>query len=301
MKKTICAICGTLNNSILLYPARLDSESLDAETFSARRQPKGRRVHYQLVRCSACGLVRSDPVFEGSQLEELYGRSKFTYRQETGNLKRTYGHYLKKAARYLNHRGGYLDIGCGNGFMLDVASKIGFEKVYGIEPSLDAVQQAPPYLRGNIKIGMFKPGLFDKNFFDLITIFQTLDHLEDPLGVLKECKEILKPGGVILAINHDIRALPNRILGARSPIVDIEHTYLYNKNTQKRLFLGAGFRVLDIFSVKNWFTLNYLISLLPLRKNIQDFLIGLAGKIGIGRLSIKIKPGNLGIIAKKNE
>ena len=57
---TRCAICGTLDNALELYAANFTTNALNPEVFSARRLPD--RLHFRLVRCLSCGLVRSDPV-----------------------------------------------------------------------------------------------------------------------------------------------------------------------------------------------------------------------------------------------
>ncbi len=74
---TSCAICKTEGNAVELYPANFDMRALNSAVFSARRLPD--RIHYRLVKCSTCGLVRSDPVAPPAVLATLYQRSTFTY------------------------------------------------------------------------------------------------------------------------------------------------------------------------------------------------------------------------------
>src|ERR1700694_1263486 len=92
---TACAICGTFGNAVELYPPTYDESSFNERIFSARRLPD--TIHYRLVRCRACGLVRSDPAADQAGLSGLYGRSSFDYASEVPNLRRTYGRYLAKA------------------------------------------------------------------------------------------------------------------------------------------------------------------------------------------------------------
>ena len=97
---TTCAICGAGTTSELLYRATVAPSDLTAGVFSARRLPD--RVHYQMVRCATCGLVRSDPVIESALLHRLYAESTFDYGAEVDDLRSTYGRYLEK----LRRRGG---------------------------------------------------------------------------------------------------------------------------------------------------------------------------------------------------
>src|SRR5271170_5057215 len=103
LQRTRCAICGSEGNAAELYPANFEVEALNPEVFSARRLPD--RVHYRLVKCNSCGLVRSDPVADPSLLERLYHASTFTYNEEVADLKRTYGRYLAR----LDHLGARKD------------------------------------------------------------------------------------------------------------------------------------------------------------------------------------------------
>ena len=68
---TRCAICRTEGNSELVYAASLDADAFTPAIFSARRSPD--RIHYRIVRCLTCGLIRSDPVASDELLTDLFG------------------------------------------------------------------------------------------------------------------------------------------------------------------------------------------------------------------------------------
>ena len=116
LRNTRCAICGTEGNARELYPANFDLQALNPAVFSARRLPD--RVHYRLMKCNACGLVRSDPVAPPELLAQLYHQSTFTYTDEVADLKRTYGRYLARLDSCGARKDALLEIGCGNGFFL---------------------------------------------------------------------------------------------------------------------------------------------------------------------------------------
>jgi SAM-dependent methyltransferase len=213
---TRCAICGTETASEELYPANLDAASFTPEIFSARRLPD--QMHYRMVQCSRCGLVRSDPVLGADALAELYRDSTFDYGEELDGLRVTYSAALDRAAGRLESTRGLVDIGCGSGFVLDVAQERGWTGVRGVEPSADAVAKAAPAIQPLIVQEMMGPGLFEPESMSAVTLFQVLDHMPDPAGLLRDCREILRPGGVILAFNHNVTAWSARILGERSPI-----------------------------------------------------------------------------------
>src|ERR1017187_7688894 len=158
LRDTRCAICGTEGNAAELYPANFDLQALNPAVFSARRLPD--RVHYRLVKCRACGLVRSDPVAPPELLAQLYHQSTFTYTDEVADLKRTCGRYLARLDRCGARKNALLEIGCGNGFFLQQALLQGYRSVRGVEPSRAAVTQAAPEVRGSTVCDLMRPGLF---------------------------------------------------------------------------------------------------------------------------------------------
>lgn len=295
-----CAICGTLGNSTELYPARLEDEAIDAKAFSARRF-YDRKIHFRWARCNQCGLLRSDPVLVAHEdLEKLYQESHFTYDAEVENLTNTYGRYLKKASVYNNKKERLLEIGCGNGFFLEEALRQGYSEVFGVEPSREAVAKAPEAIRKNIRMEMFRGDLFQQNFFDVVSIFQTLDHLTDPSMFLKDCFAILKPGGIFLAFNHNAGSWSANILGERSPIIDIEHTYLYDTKTMRTIFERNGFIVHEVHGAFNKISLEYLWTLVPIVPlRIKRAISGFLRWSRLGKIRVWAPLGNLYCIAQK--
>ena len=296
LSPTRCAICGTENYTHVLYPANFNADDFSPAVFSARRSPD--RVHYRIVKCLRCGLVRSDPVADPAVISSLYSLSGFRYEAEVNNLTTTYGRYLSELDRLGGRKDALLEIGCGNGFLLEEAHRRGYTIVRGVEPSTDAVVQAPPSVRAGIVVDVMRPGLFEEETFDAICLFQVLDHLPDPASVLGECLRLLRPGGLVLCLNHDVGALSARLLGARSPIIDIEHAYLFSRATIAELFERQGYRLLVCSGVRNTYSLRYLAHLLPLPKRVKiGVLNALDGRLGSRRLTMRL--GNLYVVAQR--
>ena len=296
---TRCAICGTEGNSATVYPANFDAGAFTPEIFSARRNPD--RIHYRLVSCLTCGLFRSDPVASDDVLSDLYARSEFHYGEETTSLSSTYGRYLAECARFWSRKDALLEIGCGNGFFLEEARRLGYATVRGVEPSTDAVAQAPPELRDAIVVDIMRPGLFEEQSFDVVCFFQVLDHLPDPGAVLRECFHILRPGGLVLCLNHDAGALSARVLKEKSPIVDIEHTYLYSRQTLARLLEAQGYTVRRGGAVRNTYSLRYLTHLLPLPGAVKRSTAAALHAARLESVRLSVKLGNQFMIAQRPE
>ncbi len=297
MKEMQCAICSGGSEYKVLYQERFTLETLNENTFSARRTPD--RSHYRIVRCQNCGLVFSTPVLEDQEIERLYRGSKLTYDAMTESLQKTYGFYLQRIGNLVPNKDRLLEIGCGNGFFLEKALELGYKNVYGVEPSSEAISKAAPAIARNIVNDVFTSGQFEGSFFDVICFFQTLDHVIDPNEFLRLCYLYLKPGGIILSITHNIDALSSRLLGEKCPMIDIEHIYLFNKKTLREIFSRNGFHVIEVFNVANTFPIEYYLQMMPLPGSVKDILNRLLSGLRLKDINITAQLGNIGIIARK--
>ncbi len=301
LHETICAICGSKENSTELYKANVTPNDFTPEIFSARRLPD--KIHYRIVRCNNCGLVRSDPTIHSNILTTLYAKSIQNYDLEVKNLTDTYFKYVQEAIKILGiksiPKAGFLEIGCGSGFLLEKAIEYGFGLVLGIEPSVEAVNKSSAHIRPAIICDMLQPGMLQKENFDLICMFQVFDHIANPNALLSECVKALKPGGGLLIFNHDVRALSALVLGENSPIFDVEHTYLYNQNTIGKIAQKHGLKIKIISSATNRISLRHLTHLLPIKQSIKLYLLNKLKNTVFGNFVISLKLGNLFIIAQK--
>ena len=300
MINTICAICQTNKNTLVLYKERINYEAVDSKTFSARRIPD--RSHYRFLKCQRCGLIFSNPIFSENKIGNLYKSSIFTYDKESEFLKKTYFNYFNQYILGTNKYKSLkvLEIGCGNGFFLDELIKNGVKDVYGVEPGKKMVNSSSKALKNRIKIGIFKKNQYPKESFDVICCFHTLDHIVNLNSFINEMNTVLKKNGKILIIVHNTNGLSVKILKENSPIFDIEHIYLFNQYNLKNVFKISGFKNLDTFNVVNTYPLSYWISLFPINLKIKKKLINLLNQIGIGRFGISLNAGNIGLVATKN-
>jgi SAM-dependent methyltransferase len=188
-----------------------------------------------------------------------------------------------------------LEIGCGSGFFLERAVACGCGEVRGVEPSRHAVEMAPAGVRDRIVCNVFRPGLFPPGSFDLVCAFQVFDHMAHPAAVLEACREVLAPGGRALFIQHDAGAWANRLLGERSPIIDVEHIFLYDRRTIARIFTQCGFEVERVFAVRNRYPLSYWAKLAPLPAAFKSVISNSV----VGRIPLSWSSGNLGIVAQR--
>lgn len=296
--KKKCLFCANDKNLETLYARNFDERKLTPQIFSARRVTE--HFHYQIVRCKECGLVFSREILEDKELARLYGQSEFTYSDYAHVIRRDYWRPLKPYISAVS-KGSALEIGCGNGFFLEELVKQGFQNVMGCEPSLDAKQKACPDIRENISLGFFREGDYEKNSFDLICSFQTLDHMPDPQAILESTYRLIKPGGWIYLVVHDVDSLQARLLREYSPIIDIEHIYLFNKRTLRRLLEQTGFNIVRISELENSYPMEYWFKMAPMPSLLKQFGKSFLKWTGIGKIALPLKVGNIVALAKRNK
>jgi SAM-dependent methyltransferase len=293
---TKCPICESLGNAVPVYLSNVDESSFSTEIFSARRLPD--RRHYQWVRCNACTLLRSDPIFD-IDLEKLYVSSTFDYSAEVEGLSRTYFELLEKACDGDVQGKSLLEIGGGNGFVLEVALEGGFQIVAGVEPSIGAITAARDDIKPHMIASIMKENLVPDNSFDVVAMFHTLDHLPDPVDTLKLAYKSLKVGGVIVVAIHNESSWSAKLLRERSPIIDVEHTHLYSKKTAELIFTKSGFANVKSGSYKNYYSLAYLIHLIPIPSTLKKFILNSWFGGFMRRLKVRVCLGNMYVIGSK--
>ena len=244
-------------------------------------------------------MTYSSPAASLETAEAAYREASFEAAAESMYAARTYAGYLK---RRVVGRGAALDIGCGDGAFLRELVALGFDPVSGIEPSRAPVEAAPADVRPRIRQEMFGATRFAAESFDLVTCFQTIEHVYEPRRVVEEIARILKPGGAAFLVAHDVDALSARVLGARSPIFDIEHLQLLNRHSARILMERAGFSDVQIFPISNTYPLAYWWKLLPVPARPKSWLLRSlqSGALQwLGRVTASLPAGNIGILGTK--
>ncbi|MBU6376677.1 MAG: class I SAM-dependent methyltransferase [Bdellovibrionales bacterium] len=178
-----------------------------------------------------------------------------------------------------------LDLGAGDGSFLAELQRRGAQSLSGIEASLAAMERAPPQIRSIIEPIFLDPrsASFQEwvgrhsSSAGYLTCFQLIEHLHEPLEVLRAARGTLRPGGYLLIVSHDVSGWVQRLFRSRSPLLDVEHFQLFSKKTLADLLRRAGFESVQVSSFSNrhsvahWLQLSPLPS--PLRQRLAKVLI----------------------------
>lgn len=138
-----------------------------------------------------------------------------------------------------------LDVGCSSGAFLNTAVKLGF-RAEGVEPAPKAAATAQA---AGLKVhqGLLQEAGYADGQFDAITLFEVIEHLQQPLELLHECQRILRPGGILLIGTGNAASWSMAAMGARWEYLDIAkhggHVSFFSPGSIASLAQRGGFSV----------------------------------------------------------
>lgn len=237
----------------------------------AATRPYLYKNEYELYRCPACGLIQTDLKENYAQfVKRYYGKGYFAGKQEFG----AYANYLEdkpyitrnlqkfvNIAKTYKKSGKLLDVGCAMGFLIELASKAGFD-AYGIEPSDYAYAQAYKKFGNKITKGTVDSAKYPSKTFDVIVLSDVIEHLADPAADLKKLARFLKDDGIFLIATGNIDSLAAKILGRRWTFFSPpQHLFFFNHQTMKELLNQAGLAFVKSSTIGKWLSLRYIFHL----------------------------------------
>jgi SAM-dependent methyltransferase len=292
-----CPVCDTGNDFRIFAEAAFDTKALDAFAYASRKVPE--YMHYRLLECRRCDALYSSPAPAEAALEHAYHDAAFDSGEEARFASLAYAEFLPAILQKLTHRKCALDIGTGDGAFLEQLDHYGFERLIGVEPSEAPIAAAKPWIRPLIRKGLFRAAEFEAGSFSLITCFQTLEHVYDPIALCEQAYALLKEGGSFFVVSHNRRALSAQLLGLKSPIFDIEHLQLFSPRSLRQALERVGFTEIEFHPVLNRYPLHYWLKLFPLRPDLKSRLLTRLKQTRLGNLPIKIAAGNVAAVAYK--
>jgi SAM-dependent methyltransferase len=286
-----CPTCGSRTYAKFANK-RIADERFNEFTFASRKQPEF--MCFRLVRCKRCDLVYTPNPPSKEFLESAYSSASYDSQVEAQAAAKSYAYALSPyISRFSEERGAAVDVGAGNGALLPWLLKQGFKPVIGIEPSPAAIQAALPEIAPLIQCGMFSETLLNNIHPTLICSFMTLEHISDPKAFASNAFKALQPGGMIAIIVHNWRAPFNRLLGLRSPIIDVEHLQLYSSNSIDSLLKQAGFQAIQRTSFVNTYPLDYWLKLSPLPTSLKHIIVLLLKRLSLAKRPLSMPVGNM--------
>ena len=192
-----------------------------------------------MVSCQTCGFHFSQKIPSEKEIVDFYdGYGRDDYLSPL-TIKR-YHELLDEFEKYRKHNK-ILDVGCGIGYFLEVAQERGWE-VYGTEYTDKAVEICEK--KGiQVEQGKLNPEDFDIESFDIITSFEVLEHINNPIEEINNFYSLLRKGGLVYLTTPNFNSLLRyRLKEAYNVITYPEHLSYYTPKTINKLFKSIGFR-----------------------------------------------------------
>jgi 2-polyprenyl-3-methyl-5-hydroxy-6-metoxy-1,4-benzoquinol methylase len=286
-----CNLCGS-NDWRVLFPAtsRLGA-GFDASTFRCTNSGYG--SHAQIVRCSRCGHVYANPRWSPEELLLAYGDVvDDLYDSERVGREMTFRQHLKMIERLTGPGEGrrLLDVGAYIGVFVEVAGAAAWN-AQGIEPSGWAVSIAKE--RGlNVRHGIQEDLGAEAGTFDVVTMWDVIEHVHDPAGEIRGARALLKPGGLLVIHTMDVDSVFAKVSGSRWPWLMDMHLNYFSRRSLSRLVEREGMRPVWAHTCGRYVRVEYLVTRIEaLARPLGRVLRSAAQATG---LSAKAVPVNLG-------
>jgi 2-polyprenyl-3-methyl-5-hydroxy-6-metoxy-1,4-benzoquinol methylase len=260
-----CPNCGWDDTTVII-----DSNMGEADV------QKGIKTVYMLwentygryVKCKNCYLIYANPIEKASKINGDYSKmgnnDALIIRESRLRAAKSQLGLIRK------HKSGktLLDIGCGEGFFLFNATKAGYT-TKGIEISQDAAEYAGREFGLDVEAKPFEELQFPENYFDVITLWQVLEHVPYPLKVLKEVHKILKPEGLLATSTPDIESILAKIFRRRWWNLRRLHINQFTTRTLTDMLGRAGFN--NVFSTRYREYISISMLVIPLLKHLKMY------------------------------
>lgn len=250
--------------------------------------PRFVKFGYQIVRCRACGLEFLHPRPEPDEIASFYDDGYFTgnpsrkgyldYVGERETFLRSFGGKLDKIERVLSVRRAaaqngsrrlrLLDVGTAAGWCVEAARDRGWDAC-GVDVSEYAVHEAQA--RGLNVVRGDTLAAFGGHKFDVITLWDALEHLPDPKALLREACEMLVNDGLLVFSTGDVAHVWSRLQGRQHRIYNPpQHLYYFSRKTMTSLARAAGYAITRVEADEKVTNVHYV---LYIARNLVDLPI----------------------------
>jgi 2-polyprenyl-3-methyl-5-hydroxy-6-metoxy-1,4-benzoquinol methylase len=294
MEYVPCNLCGA-DDAVVRYPCTIGGHatSRDWSAYACTHDGYGR--HHTIVQCRQCGLVYTSPRLDEHDIVHTYEAVEDPlYLEEREGRVLTFQHHLNPMERIVGPPDGrpLLDVGCYTGVFVEIAARHGWD-AWGLEPSRWAVEQAQA--RGlHVVQGTLDTAELPQAHFDVVTMWDVIEHLPDPRAALERVHGLLKPEGLVVVHTIDIESLFARVMGARWPWLMEMHLYYFSRRTLRVMLEKCGFQIVSDRPQGRYLRLGYLMNrmgaLMPLVGHPAEWLVT---RLGLRGVAVPIDLGDL--------
>jgi ubiquinone/menaquinone biosynthesis C-methylase UbiE len=197
------------------------------------------------VRCDGCGLIMINPRPVFTQVLETYDQDySKKYAKKIDTKRRRAKKFISRIRSFVKS-GRWLDVGCSAGFIVEAAQNAGFE-AHGVDVEAWGVD----YAKKELKLQHVRQGFLDQQgypdaHFDVVTVYEVIEHVPDLNAFVAELARILKPGGVLEIRTPDVGHWRTpKPLQNWEAVKPSEHLYYFSRATLQQLLLKHRLKVL---------------------------------------------------------
>jgi len=197
---------------------------------------------YGLMQCADCNIIFVSPRPSAGSIPAVYD-AYYTNRfvEPTSKLQARAQRHVRRVLKYVPGPARILEVGAGDGYFLHELHRIGWT-VEGVELAEPRVRRAREWFNLTLHNCDLISAPLEKGIFDVITMFQVIEHTNNPLAILRRANDLLKPGGLLLLSTPNVLSYPRR--GRKVPRWNIPlHLFFFTPNTLVRAAEAAGFTV----------------------------------------------------------
>lgn len=222
--------------------------------FEGRDLLMGLPGRFRLVQCPQCGLIRQNPRLSWESLTDYYPEDYSPYtkiiateRSTAQRMDRRYGMWKRlRALEKFQPGGRLLDVGCGTGVFLGEAQRTGHWELMGVEPSPQAAEYAQTALGIPVLAQRFDEANLPAGNFDVVTMWNVLEHLDAPVRDLRRAYQLIRPGGWLVLAIPNIDGLGAKLFGDYWMGWDLpRHLYLFPQKQLRHILSEIGFDWVD--------------------------------------------------------
>jgi SAM-dependent methyltransferase len=293
-----CCLCGADNYEVV-YQA-LDGKEPDAD-LSTFRASSDDLLTDQLVRCKFCAFQYVTPrVPEDLVLTGYKHGDDPTYVSQLAAREATFARSLDRIERAAPGKGRLLDIGTAAGAFVAAARDRGWD-AEGCEPNEWLADWGSRHYDIPIRKGDLLHQQYADASFDVITLWDVIEHIPNPVAVLERCRALLKPGGVLVVNYPDIGSWIARVLGRRWLFLNAVHLYYFDRRTIRLMLEKSGYRVEAVSPHVQRLELDYILFRgSVLSRTLSTLARTVTRALRLGRIHVPYWLGQTFILGRKS-
>jgi 2-polyprenyl-3-methyl-5-hydroxy-6-metoxy-1,4-benzoquinol methylase len=299
---TRCPLCNNPTFKVI-YPSRYPQQITREELLQLYSSSSDHKLMDQMVECSRCSFLYLNPRIREDIILASYSNAVDpVFMQQNpmrvATFKRSLNQVLRRYHITPDKSKWVLDIGCAGGAFPKAASDAGFS-VIGIEPSTWLCEAGKKAYGLDLRPGIFEKDQFPDKHFTMITLWDVLEHLTDPSGMLKAIRPILKDDGYLIVNLPDSESVMARLLGSNWPFLLSVHLSYFTPKTLEKILNQCGFRMLGVSPHFQTLELGYAVKRAAAYFKPLILVEKLLQWLGLSRLPLLYNMGQMRVVAQK--